>query len=253
MKTIIFLFFIFNSILNANISSHSISFFKEFLNNTQSTTNKEVEEKSYQQLPSSLFVKKFINDKKCDQILNNQGFFTTCYDYDLKSPIFIHSKVKGGKVDLSIKERPQFYSDNNIPLKYRTHTKDYTRSGFDRGHFGASDASFDFSQRGQLSTYVMSNIVPQYPNTNRKSYLSLEEHERKLAKQYGEIDVISFAMFDKNPKRIGQSKLAVPTATGKIFFNDKHRVQGCFLVKNDNKVYKNSKVECRELINKLLK
>lgn len=207
-------------------------------------------EKYTSQLPSSLFVKKFINDKNCDKILNNNGHFTTCYNYNLKSVVYSHTVIDGSLVDHRIKKRPRFYDDTNLPKKYRTTYSDYTNSGFDRGHSGASDASFDHSLKSQKSTYVMSNIVPQYPKTNQNSYLEVENHERLLAKQLGKIEVITINQFSKSPKRIGRSKLAVPSGFGKIFFNEKENFQKCFYIPNDDVIYNLRKLEvpCSKLI-----
>lgn len=237
------------SILTVENINKSFDFIKETYNNNKESS-KDNGGEVYQQLPSSLFVKKFINKNNCDQILDNKGYFTTCYNYDLKSAIYIHTVIDGYLVDHKIKKRPKFYDDVNIPRKYRTTYSDYTRSGFDRGHSGAADASFDHSLKSQKSTYVMSNIVPQYPKTNRKTYLKVENYERLIAKQLGKVDVITINQFPKNPKRIGKSKLSVPSGFGKIFFNESKKFQKCFYIPNDDVIYDIRKLEvsCNQLV-----
>ena len=61
----------------------------------------------------------------------------------------------------SIKKRPSFYTEKNLKKKYRSHTRDYTHSGYDRGHL-ANDASFDYDKKIVRKTYTMANIIPQH-------------------------------------------------------------------------------------------
>lgn len=200
---------------------------------------------------NSLLVKKYINDKNCDQILSNGGYFTTCYDNELKSALYGYSKLDGKLVNSeNIKERPKFFTDQNLKKSGQTEDKDYTRSGFDRGHTIASDASMDFSHRSQLSTYAMSNITPQYPNTNRKSYLAIEKYERLIASKLGEVETMTFINFSNKPKRIGHNQLAIPDSYNKIYWNDKQNFQRCFHIPNDDKVYdlSNMEVSCKDVL-----
>jgi len=39
-----------------------------------------------------------------------------------------------------------FYTEKNLKKKYRSHAKDYTHRGYDRGYL-ANDASFDYSEK----------------------------------------------------------------------------------------------------------
>lgn len=203
---------------------------------------------------SSIFIKRFINDKECDQILDNDGYFTTCYNYYLKSSIKGYSKIDGDLVNKeNIEKRPTFYKDKNIPEEYQTLSSDYIKSGFDQGHNIGSNASFDYSLKSQKTTYVMSNIVPQYPNTNRKSYLNVENYERIVATKFGNAETLTFNFFTKKPERLGRSDLAIPVGFAKIIWNEKEKFQRCFYIPNDDKIYdlQNLEVPCQKLIEKL--
>ena len=86
----------------------------------------------------------FINKHNCDQIIDKQ-VFTICYDYKRKGAKYVAYTLYGDKVNsVNIKKRMGFYTEKNIPAKYRSKNKDYTHSGYDRGHL-ANDASFDYS------------------------------------------------------------------------------------------------------------
>ena len=169
--------------------------------------------------------------KNCDLILID--YFVTCYDYDRKSPSAIYTKIEGKKVSKDgIKKRPSFYTDNRIPKGFESTTRDYTNSGYDRGHFGASDASFDWNKDALNSTYKMSNIVPQTPKTNRYKYISLEKYEREMAEKYGSLETISLAFWDNDPEIIGTNKIHVPSSFAKIFVSNTG-YRECFFIWND--------------------
>jgi endonuclease G len=72
----------------------------------------------------------------------------------------------------------QFDSDADLPLGfYRVTHKDYTGSGFDRGHLCPHSDRAN-SQEASFATFVMSNIVPQAPNVNQGAWAQLEDHTR---------------------------------------------------------------------------
>lgn len=194
------------------------------------------------------YVKKYINDTNCDIILNNSGYFDVCYDYGFKSLIYGYTKLYKDKISFkNIKKRPRFYSDMNIPTKYRTHYSDYTHSGFNRGHAIANDASFDWSKKSLNSTYVMSNIVPQYPKTNQKSYLKVEEYSRFVTNKLGTLNILLKSNFSSKIKTIGRSNIRVADSfTFKLWNKDKNFLK-CFLVPNDNVIYdlKDMIVDCQ--------
>ncbi len=199
---------------------------------------------------NSLLIKKYINDKNCDRILSNDGFFTTCYDYKHKGALYGYAKLDGEKVNNgNIDERPRFYEDLNLDKSYRTYHADYTRSGFDRGHL-FSDASFDWSLKSQNATYAMSNIAPQYPNTNRKSMVAVEKYERLVASMLGAIEVLHVVKYGNSPKKIGRSRLSVPEGFGRVYWNEKEKFQRCFYIPNDDVIYdlRNMEISCKELL-----
>jgi len=195
---------------------------------------------SYNQINSAtdFIVKKSINDLNCDKILTNENYFTTCYDYDLKSSIYAYTKLYKENINSkNIKKRPRFYDDLNLPKKFRTKYSDYTKTGFDRGHGIVSDSSWDWSLKSQKMTYIMSQIYPQYPNTNRKSYLKIEKYERQITSKLGDLEIFLKVEYPNSPKRIGRSQLAVPKGFYKKLWNKEKGFSKCFYIPNDNKSY----------------
>ena len=99
--------------------------------------------------------------KGCDKVIDKQ-VYKVCYSYKYKGALFVSYTLNGALVNVSnIKKRPSFYSEKNIPMQYRSKSKDYIKSGFDKGHL-LSDASVDYDKKILKKAYSMANIIPQY-------------------------------------------------------------------------------------------
>lgn len=84
-----------------------------------------------------------------------------------------------------------FAVDTSLPSNfYRPSTSDYTGSGFDRGHLCPS-ADRTYSSAANRSTFYMTNIAPQAPDNNQRSWNSLENYCRTLASRGNELHIIA--------------------------------------------------------------
>ena len=176
-------------------------------------------------------ISNFIDLKTCDQIIDKQ-VFKICYSYKHKGALAVWYELDGNLVNKNnIKNRPDFYSEKNIPIEYRTKSQDYVNSGFDRGHL-APDANFDYDPKTQAKTYSMVNIVPQSPTLNRKAWIKAERYERLIASKLKKTTVINLIDYSKSTQQIGKSKLSVPCTFYKIIFNDEKNFKKCFKYEN---------------------
>lgn len=202
-------------------------------------------------LTISLFSKDindFIDLKKCDQIIDKQ-VYKICYSYKHKGALAVWYELDGNLVNkTNVKKRPRFYNEKNIPMKYRTKYKDYTHSGFDRGHL-ANDASFDYDEKIVRKTYTMANIVPQYPNLNRRTWIKAERYERSIAVKLGKVKIINLVDYSNSPGTIGNG-VSIPSSFQKILINDDNKFLKCFEYQNikdiDSKQYKLKHFECNK-------
>lgn len=198
-------------------------------------------------------IRDFINKQNCDQIINKQ-VFDICYDYNAKGAKYVVYTLDGSLVNkVNIKRRERFYSEPTIPMKYRSKSSDYTRSGYDRGHL-ANDADFDYSEKTLRKTYSMANIIPQAPKVNRKTWIKAERYERLIASKLGSLTVINGVHYPDTPKRIGKNNIAVPDGFWKIMYNNDVDFEKCFYYNNDTNIIvkddrlKQHQVECSSLI-----
>lgn len=194
----------------------------------------------------------YINKQNCSQIIDKQ-VFTICYDYKAKGAKYVVYTLDGTKVNsVNIKKRSKFYTEKNLPNEYRSHNKDYTNSGYDRGHL-ASDASFDYDEKEVVKTYTMANIIPQAPNVNQKTWIKAEELERSIAVSLGSVSVLNGVVYSLNPLRIGKNQIAVPDGFWKMIYNDDKDYKKCFYYDNDLNVdvkgdkLKQHQIDCEKL------
>ena len=102
--------------------------------------------------------------------------------------------------------------------KHPVHPKDYTRSGFDKGHLApAADMTYSF---GSMSdSFFMTNISPQIPGCNRGIWKRLENQVRRWAVKEGKIYIITGPIFSKKPAVIKTAAIPVPVAFYKVILD----------------------------------
>ncbi len=84
-----------------------------------------------------------------------------------------------------------FRADDDLPAGcFKVRTSDYLRSGFDRGHLCPSDDRSG-SDEDNAMTFLMTNIAPQSPELNEKTWERLEAYCRKLTTQGNELYIIA--------------------------------------------------------------
>jgi endonuclease G len=87
--------------------------------------------------------------------------------------------------------RRAFEPDPSLPKDwYRVVPEDYTGSGFDRGHLVPA-ADRNRTEANNRTTFLMTNIVPQAPDSNRGPWEELERYCRELARQGKELYILT--------------------------------------------------------------
>jgi len=223
---------------------------------------------------------------RCDKMIN-KGVVDICYNYQAKGPQYVSYYVEKDKVDSgNIEKRPSFYTEKNVPSKYRSKPADYTYATdsktkkiyFNRGHL-APDADFDYDQKVLRKVYTMANIVPQEETNNQKNWIKAERYERYVAGKLGRVHVISGVYYNdpdlylvkrpiedikaakkwkknkiisyaKKAKSLEKKHILIPTHLFKIV-EDGNGFRKCFLYENraydKNYKLKDWQVECSQL------
>ena len=183
---------------------------------------------------TSKYLSNYNIDTHCDKILHKKAF-DICYSCKWKTPKLVVYKVGGNLIDVQNLSRKslRFRPDYNLPIKCRSYPKDYSHTGFDRGHL-APNAVFDYNRAIQKQTFLMSNIAPQKPRLNRRLWAKIEKFVRIQARKYKNIRVITGVCGS-----LGYIKhnVNIPKWWYKIIFRPDGKVIS-FLAPNSNKVGK---------------
>ncbi|QKI88140.1 DNA/RNA non-specific endonuclease [Thiomicrorhabdus xiamenensis] len=147
-------------------------------------------------------------------ILRYDGFMLE-YSEGLKNPLWVTYKVTEQKYKSG--KRPSRFSREWLTLSRVTH-EDYTGSGYDRGHMAPNYViASRYGRSAQQDTFTMTNITPQAPKLNQKSWQRLEEViANDFSEKYGDFWVVTGPIFADQPKRIQKSNVAIPDAFYKI-------------------------------------
>lgn len=140
---------------------------------------------------------------------------------DKKLPLWVGYRLFDPPTDEEVEERPrEFSSDSRISDVVLS--EDYARSGFDRGHmapnFGIARC---YGRKAQEETFLMSNVVPQYPMLNGGVWRELE---RRVALNYtarfGAVWVLTGPVFNRFPHRTLSSGVWIPDGFFKIVIEE---------------------------------
>ena len=178
-------------------------------------------------------------------IVINNPVYTNVYSTDKKIPVIGFVHLTWNVVKHKMKRINKFHINKLISKNLQASNKDYRHSGFDKGHFSANNADWDYNKKDMTYTFAFTNMTPQYPKTNRYSYKRVEDYGRKLTQKYKSVFVIDIAV---PSNKYMKGHINIPSEFYKIFiFNGKKE---CFKIPNDNKVYtlKAMQIKCDKIL-----
>ena len=150
----------------------------------------------------------------------DRGYYVINYSDDWRIPHWSAYHLTAKDLKGTVKRRSSFRPDPEVPEKARSTLEDYRRKTFDRGHL-APAGDFKRSKEAMAATFLLSNMSPQYPNTNRGIWRDLEAQIRDMVKEVGEAWVVTgdaFMTRDSQAasprtwiRRGRQNRVAVPT------------------------------------------
>lgn len=111
------------------------------------------------------------------------------YNRDQGKPIWVSWHL--GQTDLgSAARQDDFRADESLPSGwYQVKMSDYSGYGFDRGH-NCPSADRTATVADNSATFLMSNMMPQAPNNNQRTWGNLEDYCRTLVRAGNELYII---------------------------------------------------------------
>lgn len=154
-----------------------------------------------------------------------------------RTPLWASEHMTYAELLMDINRTDNFYAEPRLPADERAELADYAGSGFDRGHLvPAADMPTAEAMRESFS---LANMTPQNPSNNRGLWSSIESRTRDLAKQRGELYVVSGAIFAGAALQRINNRVLVPTSYFKAIYDANTGESGAYWVANDaNRNYK---------------
>ncbi|RPD44652.1 DNA/RNA non-specific endonuclease [Hymenobacter sediminis] len=120
-------------------------------------------------------------------LLKNQ--YTLSYHRDRGTPNWVSWHLE--QADLGPADRQDdFRADASLPSGwYQVQSSSYSGSGFDRGH-NCPSAARTATEADNSATFLMSNMIPQAPNNNQRTWNNMEAYTRTLVSATQEVYVI---------------------------------------------------------------
>ena len=113
-----------------------------------------------------------------------------------------------------VERRNDFRADPSLPTHWdKVEPRDYTRSGYDRGHMAPSGDRTN-TEVNNSATFLMTNIVPQAPDNNQGPWVDLEIYCRDLVAEGKELYIMAGGYGDKTA--IANGKVIPPQHLWKI-------------------------------------
>ena len=150
-----------------------------------------------------------------EQILHRTAY-TTSYNSSTLLPNWVAWQLTSDHVTGDFARKGiSFHEDEDVPSP-RAISRDYSHSGYDRGHMCPSGDN-KWNGTAQKESFLMTNICPQVHKLNMGDWNNLEEQCRYWAGEFGDIYIVAGPLFSGNKhKTIGEDQVTVPDAFFKV-------------------------------------
>lgn len=158
-----------------------------------------------------------VSTKERAEILLEQYSYTVSYNPDLCIPNWVAWELNEEKLVVRESRNSKFMPNPKLPDDEAVTTKEYSGSGWDRGHMcPAGDNKYHW--RAMNESFYMTNICPQNHNLNRGDWKELEEACRRWA-EVEPVYIVCGPINYRTPKYgyIGKEfKIRIPDAFFKV-------------------------------------
>ena len=139
------------------------------------------------------------------------------YSKSHKQPIWVAYELLSSHLNGSISRLNKFKNDPEIGLDINF-DKNYSRSGFDRGHLVPA-ADMKWSVISMDESFYYSNVSPQYPSFNRGIWKVLEDKVREWATLNDRLYINIGPVFGDENHVMGIDRINIPDAFYKVILD----------------------------------
>jgi endonuclease G len=125
-----------------------------------------------------------------DNYLLDQYYYVESYSAGRGTPNWVSWHLDPGTFNGTVKRQDDFAAFTGVPAgAFTVQSNSYSGSGFDRGH-NAPSGDRTSSKDANSATFLMTNMIPQAPNNNQKTWEGLETYLRTKALEGNEVYII---------------------------------------------------------------
>ena len=170
----------------------------------------------------------------CDQQIQHH-FYSLCYSNNHRQALWTTHLLTKESIQGKQKRTNDFRADPY--LKFPIMHKDYSGSGYDRGHLVPA-GDMKLSKLSMSESFFMSNVAPQNPGFNRGIWVALENFTRRTILKQGDGFVVTSPVLEDDLNRLS-SNVSIPNYFYKIIFVPEVNLMLAFLMPNQkaNKGY----------------
>ncbi len=149
-----------------------------------------------------------------------------------RTPLWAAEHLTRGDVEAAagFERRGAFHAEPGLPADERARLSDYERSGYDRGHMAPSEDMPD--PQAQYESFSLANVVPQDPHLNRHLWAGIERLVRGLARERGELHVVTGPVFRGETLEALNGRVLVPTGVFKAVYDPGRGQAAAYLAPN---------------------
>lgn len=156
--------------------------------------------------------------------------FAVMHSGILHTPVYSAEHLTRKELQKKIKRNSDFHEEELLNSDERSHLADYTHSGYDRGHMAPS-ADMP-TKLAQYESFTLANIVPQNSENNRGIWAAIENSTRALAKDRGELYVITGPLFVGHSLRRLKGRVQIPTKIYKAIYDPAKQLGAAYIIDN---------------------
>lgn len=161
--------------------------------------------------------------------------FAVLYSALTKTPLVVVERLNRAVLADAADEvrTDEFFSDPRLARQDSAQLEDYTASGYDRGHLAA--AANQPTAAAMAQSFALSNVVPQHPQNNRKTWAKLESDTRKYVRRAaGDVFVFTGPLYRDVVKQLAPSQVWVPTHLYKLVYDATTGKRWAHVIPNTN-------------------
>lgn len=160
-----------------------------------------------------------VTDGRREQVIEHVGY-TVSYNPKWLIPNWVAYELTREEVQGTEGRSNKFLPDPQV-RGYAVVTKDYSHSGYDRGHM-APAADMKWSEQAMRESFYMTNICPQHHSNNAGDWKDLEELVRDYATRFGRVYVACGPVVEPGYETIGTThRIVVPQRFYKVLLREK--------------------------------